>query len=173
MSVSPLLTTPLHLTHKWTRSSLQHTSIRSAATTLTHKATHQWVSGRRLPWQHIQSRVAAWSIRDVMLLNQPPSALRRGAIIWKRKNGTIQASSTSLPFLACRKRKRWNSSWFCVEMLLLSNYLYWCALMCFLINLKKTNSQTVNDWLANNLSIKKRERERQYNIRINISVGFM
>lgn len=48
-----------------------HTYIRSAAITLTHKAAHQWVSGRRLPWQHIPSHVAAWS-GGVMLLNQPP-----------------------------------------------------------------------------------------------------
>lgn len=38
-----------------------HTHSRSAAITLTHKAAHQWVSGRRLPWQHIPSHVAAWS----------------------------------------------------------------------------------------------------------------
>lgn len=38
-----------------------HTSLRSAAITLTHKAARQWVSGRWLPWQHIPSLAAAWS----------------------------------------------------------------------------------------------------------------
>lgn len=95
MSVSLLLTASLHLTHKINPRLTLHTSIRSAAITLTYKAAHQWVSGRRLPWQHIPSRAAAWSIWDVMLLNQlslyPALVLVRHYM--KTENGTIQTSS--------------------------------------------------------------------------------
>lgn len=96
MSVSLLLTASLHLTHKINPRLTLHTSIRSAAITLTYKAAHQWVSGRRLPWQHIPSRAAAWSIWDVMLLNQlslyPALVLVRHYM--KTENGTIQTSSS-------------------------------------------------------------------------------
>lgn len=69
-----------------------HTSIRSAAITLTHKAAHQWVSGRRLPWQHILSHVAAWS--EVRCnWTSPLSVLRccLYAAIWKKM---VQSTQT-------------------------------------------------------------------------------
>lgn len=81
-----LPTASLHLTHKRSRRRTLHTSIRSAAITLTHKAAHQWVSGRRLPWQHIPSHVAAWSERW-RCWTSPLSALHccSRAAIWNFK----------------------------------------------------------------------------------------
>lgn len=52
---------------------------------------HHWVSGRRLPWQHIQSHVAAWSegwccwTSPLSLLCSAPAVIKKDIITGQRK----------------------------------------------------------------------------------------